>query len=352
MAFARACATAMKAAMVISSDTNDYEIRVQDLSRVLGCTPAELNTRLLAPLETSLGFQNRHLSPAVVRQVLEASGVSYAFRTIAFINLKGGVGKTTSSLAVASRAVQLGFRTCILDLDAQASATVALGGTAGDDDSPVFQTLWQTPERIGDVLKTVHPFLSYLPSSLENSLLDVSLMNPTAQKNAVSAVTRAMARLGFDLVIIDCPPSLGGAVISTVCAADTIVIPVACDAFSRRGLALTLEEASAIRSTFGLPAPEIRILPTMLDRRSSLTAPVLQQLQAEHGERLLPGGIGTSTLFSRILEKRQTLFSKGIPRTSAHRDYDETVKALLRVNPPAARASTPESEPAFEGAAP
>lgn len=348
MAFAYACATATKAAMVISSDSNDYEIRVQDLSRVLGCTPAELNTRLPAPLETSLGFQNRHLSPDVVRRVLEASGVSYAFRTIAFINLKGGVGKTTSSLAVASRAVQLGFRTCILDLDAQASATVALGGTA-DDDTPVFQSLWQTPERIADVLKAVHPFLSYLPSSLENSLLDVSLMNPTAQKNAVATVALTIARLGFDLLIIDCPPSLGGAVISTVCAADTIVIPVACDAFSRRGLALTLEEAAAIRGTFGLPAPEIRILPTMLDRRSSLTAPVLQQLQAEHGERLLPGGIGTSTLFSRILEKRQTLFSKGIPRTSAHRDYDETVKALLRVNPPAARAST---EPASEGAAP
>lgn len=305
-------------------------IRIQELSRLLGCQTGVLNDRLPVPLPVAAGYQHKRLQPAAVRHALASLGVPFDFKVLAFINLKGGVGKTTSSLALASRAAQLGFRTCLLDMDAQASATLALGGQGDDqEDIPVFQTLWQTPERVPDALRHVDPFFGYLPSSLENSLLDVSLMNPTAQKTAVMRVCDALRAAGYDLVILDCPPSLGGAVISSICASDVIVVPVACDAFSRRGLQLTMGEAEAIRDTFGLPAPRIRILPTMLDRRRALTEPFLQSLASQYGGQVLTDGGRTSSLFSRILEARIALFSKGVTRSAVHHDYDELVKALL-----------------------
>lgn len=304
-------------------------IRIQELSRLLKRETREVNERLAAPFAATAGYQHKRLEPSAVRHVLQSFGVSFDFRVFAFINLKGGVGKTTSSLVLANRAAQLGFRTCVLDLDAQASATLAFAYEAPDEDIPVFQNIWQTPDRLASALQQSSPFLAYLPSSLENSLLDVSLMNPTAQKGAVRRVCDAAQAIGYDIVILDCPPSLGGAVISSICAADVIVVPVACDAFSKRGLQLTMEEAVAIRDTFGLEPPYIRVLPTMLDRRRSLTEPFLETLRLEYGEQILADGIRTSSIFSRILEKRTHLFSTGVQRAAVHHDYDDMVTPLL-----------------------
>lgn len=314
--------------MVMTGKGKDNAVRVGELARILNRSPADITAQLPVPQKMRPGMQHFKIPPTDVRHVLAACGVSFQFQSLAFINLKGGVGKTTSSLAIAARAAQLGFRTCLLDLDAQASATLALG-VKEEYDGTVFNDLWQTPGKIADALQSSPANISYLPSSLDNSLLDISLINPSAQKNAVAGIITEIRKLGFDLAIVDCPPSLGGAVISTVCAADKIIIPVTCDAFSQRGLELTINEACSIRETFGLPPPDLLILPTMLDRRSALTEPFLLYLQNKYGNKLLTGGIGTSTVFSRILEKRQTLYDGGVRRTSAHRNYDQAAQELL-----------------------
>lgn len=279
-------------------------------------------------------------SPAAAREALHAAGFPFSFRTIAVMNLKGGVGKTTTSVTIASRAVEYGFRTCVVDLDAQASATLALGVEPTDDDL-IFRDVWAAPgDSLPKALHEIREFLALLPSALENSLLDVDLVKPASQKRAVAGVCDVLRGAAFDLVIVDCPPSLGAGSISAACAADVIVVPAGNDAFSARGIELTMEEVAAIRETFGLGRVEVRLLSTMVDGREKLSSLYLDALSQRYGPLLLPGFIRRSTEFSKALERRETVFAS--PRASGPKDdYDRVTRALLGLDARAPQGATP-----------
>lgn len=315
--------------------TGLYRMHVREICRLAKRTPSELVSVCPPQLKDALGDWNGVLDSGVVRQIFAALGVQVRFHALAFVNLKGGVGKTTSALAVGTRAAQLGLRTCIVDMDAQASATLALGVDFEEEDFPVFYDVWQKPEQLLEAaLVEIDDGLVCLPSSLQNSMLDVSLANPVAQKGAVAGVVDALRKWGHDLVVFDCPPSLGAAVISTICGVDRVVVPAACDGFSMRGIKLTCTETAAIRRTFGLPEQEIMILPTMLDHRKRLTDELQARLKAEYGARVLEPGIGTSSVMARELENRRTLFARGVHRCAVHDQYDQLVENLLELGMP------------------
>ena len=268
--------------------------------------------------------------PQTVRSYLSEKGVDYAFKVVAYVNLKGGTGKTTSTISAATRAVQYGFRTCILDMDAQANATLAFDMMPQEED-PVFYDIWQNPEEMTmGSLKEIEEGLCILPSSLENSLLDVNLMNPAAQKRAVRGVCETIGSHGFHLVMIDCPPSLGTAVISTICAADIVVIPVCSDAFSLKGLEFTLAEIESICQTFHIEPPQVKILYTKFDRRLNISSSAHEFFSSRYPEHFIPFPIRISSEFSNTLEKKRTVFAaagKGRART----DYDRYVRYLLNI---------------------
>lgn len=271
------------------------------------------------------------IPPHLVRAYLLEKGVDYSCKVVAHINLKGGTGKTTTAITAATRAAQYGFKTCIIDMDPQGSASLAFDMDPKEDD-PIFCDVWQQPaEMVLGSLRTIDRFLYILPSSLDNELLDVQLMKPEKQKHAVRAVCEELKPQGFNLIMIDCPPSIGTAVISTICAADIIVIPVCSDAFSRRGLALTLNEIAAICETFHLEQPKIKILYTKFDRRVKMSADTLQQLLEQYRKSFIRVPIRTSTAFAKALEKRMTIFAS-TKKSFVKDDYDKYVRHLLGLN--------------------
>ena len=276
------------------------------------------------------GVDQAELNPSQVRSILEANGVDFSPRVIAFASLKGGTGKTTSSVTTAVRAVDYGFRPCLLDLDSQGSASLALGVVPTDDDD-VFVDVWQKPsESLPRALIEHSSGISLLPSSLDNSLLDVQLVNPSAQKSAVREVCSLVTREHYDLVVIDCPPSLGTAVISTICAADVIVIPTTSDRFSLKAVELTIQEINSICETFGLILPSIRVLYTKFDKRLRLAHDTLEFLSARYPAELISPSIRTSSEYAKQLEVQQTVFA-GRKKSVAREDYDHLVRQLLGV---------------------
>ncbi len=303
---------------------NEFGITVGDVARLAGCATEEAARRLGRPGAR----ESEVVTPGAIRTALEDRGLDYAFRVVAHINMRGGIGKTTASIALAERAAQYGFRVCLVDLDSQGSATSAFGVAVAEDD-PVFYDVWQSPEELAvAALRPVREGLSILPSSLQNGLLDSGLASPVSQKNAVRATARVLKDAGFDLVVIDCPPSLGAAVISAICAADTVVIPSGADAFSFKGIDMTIREVHAICDTFGLPAPAVRILYSRYDRREGLSIEALTRLQRDYPEHILPSVIRTSSDFNKALEKRASVFSTKTGRR-AREDYDAYSRQIL-----------------------
>lgn len=304
-------------------------LTTRELAAVTGLPVEAVESSLGPGRAVSLSSVTRGATADTVRKFLEERGVLYRPRVIAHITMRGGTGKTTATISAAMRAAQYGFRVCILDLDPQGSSTLAFNA-APDEGDPIFYDIWQNPsELLPEALKQIRENLAMLPSSLENALLDASLINPGSQKKAVKGVCEALAECGYDTILIDCPPSLGIAVISTICAADTVVIPVGSDAFSMRGFEITISEIASIRDTFGLPMPEIRILFSRHDRREKVSGDMLDSLRLRYAHLPLTV-IGTSSEFSKALAAGETVFSS-FRKSRAREDYDRYVRDILGI---------------------
>ncbi len=267
------------------------------------------------------------VSSGSMRDYLKEKGVSFEPKVFSFINMRGGIGKTTGTVSVATRSSQYGFKTAVLDLDSQASATLALNKVPEDDD-PVFYDIWQNPEgMVAGSLRSISPQLSILPSSLENGLLDASMVSPISQKKGVKNVTDSMKSIGFERIIVDAPPSIGAAVISAICASDEIIIPVGSDPFSIKGLEMTMVEIDSICDTFQIEVPRIHILYSRYDRREKISETTLQYLKDTYPEQLLNVVIRTSTEFSKAFSDQQTVFARR-KKSTARTDYDRLTKEL------------------------
>lgn len=307
----------------------EYRTPMRDLGKIAGSLKKALS--FFSDQDFGPFPQNAGVGAVDARRFLASLGYEFPRRTVAFMNLKGGIGKTTSCVTAATRAMQYGFKTCVLDMDAQGSASIAFDRVPEADD-PIFIDVWQTPQdMIPGALKNVAESLSILPSALENGLLEAALANPAAQKNAVAGVRDALFEHEYDLVLIDCPPSLGTAVISSICAADAIVVPMGFDAYSQKGLELTLGEIKAITETFGLPAPDVRILFTGLDRRIKHANQAVQEVTEQYPEMVMPSPIRTSTEFARALDRRETVFAQN-KKSTAREDYDAFVRDLFQLD--------------------
>jgi len=276
-----------------------------------------------------LNGRSQAVKPEAVRRLFVKKSYPIDFQIVAHLNLRGGIGKTTSSVSLASRAAQFGYKTCLLDLDPQASASLAFNRLPQEDE-PVFYDIWQKPdELLMPALKEIQKGFYILPSSLENAMLDSSLMNPRNLKKAVADVCNTLKINQFDLIVIDCPPALGAATISTVCAAHQIVIPVWSDLFSFKGLELSLTEIDSICDTFQIPKPEIKILYSKYDKREKISTEAYQKLQKKYPQYLLPTYIRTSSEFNKAFERHESIFANKL-KNNAKQDYDAYAKAILK----------------------
>jgi chromosome partitioning protein len=313
------------------SDSPRYVISTNELAGVLDQAKDKFSKVFDKNLLIKLPGGKRGIPPQMLRAYLSEKGVDYSFRVIAYINLKGGTGKTTSTISTATRAAQYGFKTCILDMDSQANASLAFDRMP-DEDDPIFFDIWQNPTNmVMGSLQRIDDHLYILPSSLENSMLDINLINPGSQKGAVRGVCDVIGDNGFDLAVIDCPPSLGTAVISTICAADILVVPVCSDPFSIKGLEFTLREVDSICDTFRLEKPKIYILLTKFDKRLAISANAFNRMSDSYPESLIPFPIRTSSEYSKMIEKKQTVFA-WTGKSRAKNDYDRYVRYLLEMD--------------------
>ena len=189
-------------------------------------------------------------------------------RVIALCNQKGGVGKTTSTINLGAALAEVGRRVLLVDFDPQGALSVGLGVQPHQLDRTAYNVLMERSVGIEDVLlKTSVAGMDLLPSNIDLSAAEVQLVGEVAREQTLA---RALAPVSddYDYVLIDCQPSLGLLTVNALTAAHGVIIPLECEFFSLRGVALLIDTIDKVQPRLH---PNLRlegILATMYDGRT------------------------------------------------------------------------------------
>lgn len=203
-------------------------------------------------------------------------------KIIAVVNQKGGVGKTTTAINVAAQLATSGQSVLLVDLDPQGNATSGLG-IAKDQAVTMYEVLCEAAQLTTAVQETNVAKLFVLPSNSNLAGAEVTLVN---QANREFALSQALQTASFDVVLIDCPPSLGLLTINALTAANFVLIPVQAEYYALEGLSQLLNTIQAVKHSTNPQLELLGIALTMYDKRTSLGEQVRDEVQKYFGDKL------------------------------------------------------------------
>ena len=218
-------------------------------------------------------------------------------RIIAMCNQKGGVGKTTSTINLGAALAEFGRRVLLVDFDPQGALSVGLGMAPHTLERTTYDLLMSRDVHIEDVLiKTSVPGMDLLPSNIDLSAAEVQLVNEVAREQTLSRVLGPVVD-DYDFVLIDCQPSLGLLTINALTAAHGVIVPLECEYFSLRGVALLMDTIDKVRDRLN---PRLRlegILATMYDGRTTHGREVFSRVVEAFGDDVYDSVVSRTVRF-------------------------------------------------------
>lgn len=188
---------------------------------------------------------------------------------IAIANQKGGVGKTTTAINIATAMAATGWKTLLVDLDPQGNASTGIGVDAAHRDMSSYDLLVDQASLEDCTVPTKIPGLDLIPATVDLSGAEVELVGVDDRSNRLRD---ALAKdHEHDICFIDCPPSLGLLTLNALCAADTLMVPLQCEFFALEGLSQLLQTVEQVQQRFNADLGIVGIALTMFDRRNRLT---------------------------------------------------------------------------------
>ena len=220
-------------------------------------------------------------------------------RILAIANQKGGVGKTTTAINLATALAAVGKKVLIVDLDPQGNASTGLGIRADARPAGTYDVLIGDTAPIEAIQPTLVPGLTIMPATTDLAGAELELVDLDRREYRLSeAIRESLGGLGLDYVMIDAPPSLGLLTLNALVAADGVIVPLQCEFFALEGLAQLMRTLDLVRGRFNPKLSLQGVVLTMFDKRNNLSesvaADVRQHLGAVVYETAIPRNVRVS----------------------------------------------------------
>jgi len=206
-------------------------------------------------------------------------------RILAIANQKGGVGKTTTTVNLATAMAATKKKVLIIDLDPQGNASTGLGITASSRGVTTYDLLLGDARLADAVQPTMVPGLSIVPSSVDLAGAELELISVAEREYRLANAVREGCA-GFDFVLVDCPPALGLLTLNALCLADAVLVPLQCEYYALEGLSHLVRTIDRVKRAFN-PKLEIQgVVLTMYDRRNNLSDMVAADVREHFGDKV------------------------------------------------------------------
>ena len=244
-------------------------------------------------------------------------------------NQKGGVGKTTTTINLAASLAEYGLKVLIVDFDPQGAAPAGLGVNGNDLDATIYNVLL---DRNVTVEQVIHPTaiegMDLVPANIDLSAAEIQMVNEVAREMALSRALHSVSDK-YDVILIDCQPSLGLLTVNALTAAHGVMIPMETEFFALRGVALLVETIEKVRDRLNPKLKIDGILATMVDTRTLHSREVMERLQEAFGDRVYQTVIRRTIKFpdASVATEPITTFAPSHPGAEAYRQLAREVIA-------------------------
>ena len=249
-------------------------------------------------------------------------------KVLAVCNQKGGVGKTTSTINLGAALTEFGRRVLLVDFDPQGALSVGLGIPAHTLEQTIYNVLIEQSMSTDDVIiRTGVEDMDLLPSNIDLSAAEVQLVSEVGREHALMRALRPVIER-YDYVLVDCQPSLGLLTVNALAAADGVLIPLECEFFSLRGVALLIDTIDKVKERLNPKLEITGILATMFDPRTLHSREVMARVVEAFGDTVFDAVINRTVRFPETTVAGEPI-TRWAPRSAGAKAYRTLAREVI-----------------------
>ena len=247
---------------------------------------------------------------------------------VAMCNQKGGVGKTTSTINLGAALAEYGRRVLLVDFDPQGALSVGLGVQPHQLDRTIHNVIMESSAKLTEIVQqTSVDGMDLLPSNIDLSAAEVQLVAEVGREQALQRALRGAAK-EYDYVLVDCQPSLGLLTVNALSAAHSVIIPLECEFFSLRGVALLIDTIEKVRDRLNPDLEISGILATMFDPRTLHSREVMQRVVEAFGDIVFDSVINRTVRFPETTVAGEPI-TRWAPRSAGAKSYRSLAREVI-----------------------